>query len=1489
MHRTRAAAARSNNTVSQSALAPPTSQGKVEMKRGRKVQGGSETAPEASMQPQTTQPESGSTVAKPKRVNAKAKPADSNVNAKDEHPTATEAPVSYAADEAETEKARKRALSGADEEVRKPRKKLQSEKGADTENTPSRNAPSAAPRTAMARTATFPLGQVPSMISPNKKIEGADKKAKKTAESSIKTAEQIAEEKAIKKAAHKLNGTVDPNASDEDSSDLTDEDGNKIPGKGKEVVEEKQATPPRTPARSAKPSATSVSKLQQGLLIALQTKLNKSSTPAQSTSKQPIADGFKKATPAKVKKENTSAVKIKTRFGARPGSRRRAISPCSVRAADLLQLVVVETDNDVKPVIKREDFKKPAYNEYDLDDPLAVEVHEDGTIEIIDMDSDEVQDVTQDMKTRIANARAVAEAKHHIDAQIEYTENGKAASVGSQTNPVPHNAFHNAIDFTFPVVLLLLDDGAFLRKDKNDPHGLSDADIDIVVGAEAFKMAIKDGDEFEPLRERCESSPNFLNLCDEAADDRRSQFRNKLTKLAISIVERAYDIAKYLKAAKPNSTTIMNVISTLITGDHFLYDGDLGCLSAGDSMFKYTIAEDREDTPYAHPALIQYIASAFMLGAQGGHLFPEEAFMRTTTARMLNASGGEYVYVDLKGKKVQDTYWRHVKAVTESEEPGLSATLWTALLPRSRQVPRRRRLSSTRGFRCQCVERSAIAYLVSPASASLRIMLSRVQQPPRLFRVHPRRSLAYVNIDYSYAYMLTIVYSSRISANAPAARQGKARSCDLLLRGKRSPDVVSPSTYATAAEACSSTSAIISRTAASPNAKNRRTYISYENGLRVIIDFADLVFDVRGSTSFDHRVRWTMRTSRSKSVWAERGPEIRPTQKSPLYFRKCSTVRLQMARSSTSTDARNLLSGQLLELPRLLTQHTNTDVITHCMAATIVDDARLPRCEVILSLSSMSASPPHSPPSADSGDPFAKAARVTGIKQRLKDLMSGGSKPGGSAEGTENAKQGEASTSEQNPPLSTPKKPDRKVRTLQEEDVATPRPRGTNPTQPSTSKEPSKPLSAKAKSKLPQAPVEPATEDAEDLADEEDNGQEEEEVESVLFSEDQVKFMWNLADRAASRAAKIVLAGVTSRKRTASAASLNVPEEDPSDAPPDTGDIFAPWQIKKAKGRGKAKLDLEKRVRNRTKELIGNPKPFGPPVDPERKAKAAEVYERLTVDPGTRQGFKFDLGDLQLPEGFSVENGFAIEYIDRPHCPWNMLMVQLCVDDFLLKHPGEVAARVEEAFWAHIKHLVQEQRIFERDKRDALNRVTDLPVVRAERKARNRRAARPTLIFDRRVKVAEDLPENADPRRQVLALVVSLTKKGMSDDESDGEGGRVARRPIWRAPFIRQYLTMLDYLGRIALETKRTLALDQRGRRPEHRLPGQPGAELVNPKRAAVRGLPHNLYDGTWLASQSPAYIQRQICPRKETFAIPPEFLSYVAGLNASAAAGPSS
>ncbi|KZV62729.1 hypothetical protein PENSPDRAFT_670152 [Peniophora sp. CONT] len=391
----------------------------------------------------------------------------------------------------------------------------------------------------------------------------------------------------------------------------------------------------------------------------------------------------------------------------------------------------VELDEDVKPDVKgfkRKDYTPPVYLRIDSDGNEFIEISSDedegdaadannaadandaNDVEQADdaddgNDSDVVQELTAE-EVAALNPWNAAELQHHVDARAHHLANGKIGGVSSHSSPVVKKAFSDAVNTHHPIILLLGDRGMYPRRNDKDDDELTDDDIARAGAADAFLLAIDKGDQFAPLRARCDADPDFLDRCAEAVNERRSQFRNKLAKLVPIVLERAYDLTRLTQAKKVDETAIMNAIAALLQDDAFVYDSDLQRIAGSDNRFKYVIKKDMDDVPYWHPAFHEYLACAVMGKAQGGHplkatLFPDAMYEHKHVKKgdkevpvvtlgfavtmieygLKNWATGSYTYVELKGSQVKDTYWRHIEALQsyrEEDSDFLNATLWRA-------------------------------------------------------------------------------------------------------------------------------------------------------------------------------------------------------------------------------------------------------------------------------------------------------------------------------------------------------------------------------------------------------------------------------------------------------------------------------------------------------------------------------------------------------------------------------------------------------------------------------------------------------------------------------------------------------------------------------------------------------------------------------------------------------------------------------------------
>ena len=148
--------------------------------------------------------------------------------------------------------------------------------------------------------------------------------------------------------------------------------------------------------------------------------------------------------------------------------------------------------------------------------------------------------------------------------------------------------------------------------------------------------------------------------------------------------------------------------------------------------------------------------------------------------------------------------------------------------------------------------------------------------------------------------------------------------------------------------------------------------------------------------------------------------------------------------------------------------------------------------------------------------------------------------------------------------------------------------------------------------------------------------------------------------------------------------------------------------------------------------------------------------------------------------------------------------------------------------------------------------------------------------------------EGVDPSGTLAKLVRALGVEGMSGDESDWQPSsdnpnlmvkrRIVIEPLWRALWVRAFLSMLDdeydwTLGKFAMgaSKKRGAAVEPRyWYQNTHR-----DADAI-----AINKLPKNMYDEEWYARQDNVYVQTILHPRRTELTIPNSFNVFVVPLN---------
>ncbi len=208
----------------------------------------------------------------------------------------------------------------------------------------------------------------------------------------------------------------------------------------------------------------------------------------------------------------------------------------------------------------------------------------------------------------------------------------------------------------------------------------------------------------------------------------------------------------------------------------------------------------------------------------------------------------------------------------------------------------------------------------------------------------------------------------------------------------------------------------------------------------------------------------------------------------------------------------------------------------------------------------------------------------------------------------------------------------------------------------------------------------------------------------------------------------------------------------------------------------------------------------------------------------------------------TIEN-FRPDLTSVPSSPWNASITQVFVSYYCSKNPAVKRNEIEGHFAGHLKYLCtrykqtlqgaaewqRRQKLANRSERQR-NVSTILP-------RRRRLHSRYRQLWIRRLAAASLYPET----RVHIPMLQALGPHGMSSDESDHEpSGRLRYRILrkgWRNPKITAWLRLFDKLYAIA-------RLDSMsGSQPHHRVT----SNSYTTRRPAVRGLPENAYNSTWL------------------------------------------
>ncbi|VDC01715.1 unnamed protein product [Peniophora sp. CBMAI 1063] len=312
---------------------------------------------------------------------------------------------------------------------------------------------------------------------------------------------------------------------------------------------------------------------------------------------------------------------------------------------------------------------------------------------------------------------------------------------------------------------------------------------------------------------------------------------------------------------------------------------------------------------------------------------------------------------------------------------------------------------------------------------------------------------------------------------------------------------------------------------------------------------------------------------------------------------------------------------------------------------------------------------------------------------------------------------------------------------------------------------------------------------------------------------------------------------------------------------------------------------LQKAIRTRISELWAGKGIFGPPVREEFATPVRDYYRvTLITDPYLKDHFRFPNLDM-LGDAFTIAD-FAVVTSTGPKSDggWNLFMMQYFANDFVKIHEQYSRADVEGAFATWLtglrnKRLKRGRQVEE----EAVSNATLLDIIARDNSEHAQTETRRTVSFSfvrshppcvlkheklyfRRLGAAGRVPQAADPERLLENLVIALDFDGMSDNhvviDGDNIKTRLIRRPIWRAPFIRKFLSFLDYIAR----GLRLDAPDKRGAEPAVRRMPPPDSPQVHKKSRVRKGLWRNIYDQDWINGQAPEYIQHHVAPLETDF-----------------------
>ncbi|KAI0056973.1 hypothetical protein BV25DRAFT_1763612, partial [Artomyces pyxidatus] len=201
---------------------------------------------------------------------------------------------------------------------------------------------------------------------------------------------------------------------------------------------------------------------------------------------------------------------------------------------------------------------------------------------------------------------------------------------------------------------------------------------------------------------------------------------------------------------------------------------------------------------------------------------------------------------------------------------------------------------------------------------------------------------------------------------------------------------------------------------------------------------------------------------------------------------------------------------------------------------------------------------------------------------------------------------------------------------------------------------------------------------------------------------------------------------------------------------------------------------------------------------------------------------------------------FRVDIEGSQRSIWNLTAADLFAEAFVKcgDYDHKDTTLIAETFIVHIRALK--------------GQLTEIRRALEGRRQGKRKARTPTVIKQGRRRRCHDACAEYKLFKVFLSLLRKLTKEGMSEDESDHEGGRRGggrRYTIvnldWRSPEITMWLRMFDLLH---LHGKfREDGGAAPGNWPRLRIPSSKSMKGI-----AIVGLPRNFYNPVWLSSLAP-------------------------------------